>query len=67
MHLDGGSEKQLSAMVHEKVQGTENAARELKSCYSSGDPLPRLIALGAAFESLVVQSKFCSFFWNREG
>ena len=61
MRSDGGSEKRLSAMVHGRVQETENAARELKSCYLAGGPSPRLIALGAAFESLLMQSKLCSF------
>lgn len=61
MHLGGGSERRLSGMVHERVQETENAARVLKSCCSVGGPLPRLIALGAS-ESLLMQSKLCSFF-----
>lgn len=66
MHSDGGSEK-LSATVHEKVQETENAAKELRSYYLSGGPLPRLIALGAALESLLMQSKLCSFLGKDKG
>lgn len=48
-------------MVHGTEQETENAARVLKSCYSAGGPLPKLIAMGAALESLLMQWKLCSF------
>jgi hypothetical protein len=58
--LDGESEKWLSAMVHGREQETESAARELQSCCSLGGPLPKLIAMGAALESLLMQWKLCS-------
>lgn len=48
-------------MVHGTEQETENAARELKSCYLAEGPLPKLIAKGAALESLLMQWKLCSF------
>lgn len=38
---------------------TENASRELKNCSAAG-PLPKLTAMGAASESLQMQSNLCS-------
>ena len=47
-------------MMHGREQETENAAREQKNCCLPGGPLPKLIAMGAALESLM-QLKLCSF------
>jgi hypothetical protein len=50
-------------MAHGMVQETGNAARVLKkNCCSAAGPLPKLIAMAAASESFLMQSKLCSFF-----
>lgn len=59
MHLGDGNAKHLWT-EHGREQETGNAARVLKSCWSAAGPLPKLTAMGAASESLQMQSNLCS-------